>query len=144
MPDDVTIDAYPFRATDKVRYRDTDRQGHVNNAVFATFLETGRVELLVSRLRPLTGPGKSLVLARLAVDYRREITWPGSVVIGTRIEKVGRSSITLAQALFQGDACVAIAETVVVLMDEATRRSHPLPQEAVAWLRTTGGEPPGA
>lgn len=140
MQDDIRIDAYPFRATDKIRYRDTDRQGHVNNAVFATFLETGRVELLVAGAHPLTEPGKSLVLARLAVDYRFEITWPGDIVIGTRIETIGRSSITLAQALFQDERCVALAQTVVVLMDEATRRSHPLPQAARDWLEAAIGE----
>ena len=47
------------QAYDKLRYGDTDRQGHVNNAVFATFMETGRVELIYSPQDPLLEDGFS-------------------------------------------------------------------------------------
>ncbi len=47
------IGDFPVVTTDKLRYCDTDRQGHVNNAVFLTFLETGRVELLYNPVRRL-------------------------------------------------------------------------------------------
>ncbi|WP_343068673.1 hypothetical protein [Kaustia mangrovi] len=46
MTDDIRLDDFPLRTSDKLRYADTDRQGHVNNAVFATFMETGRVAFL--------------------------------------------------------------------------------------------------
>jgi acyl-CoA thioester hydrolase len=39
------LETYPHVTHDKLRYSDTDRQGHVNNAVFSTYLETGRVEI---------------------------------------------------------------------------------------------------
>jgi len=134
-PDPTDRSRYPAWARDTVRYADTDRQGHVNNAVFATFCETGRVHVLYrpDRLAP---PGCEFVLARLALDYRAEINWPGEVEIGTGVKAVGRSSVTIAQALFQEGRCVATAETVVVLMDEATRRSTPLPDKARAHLAT--------
>ena len=48
----ISIERYPIHATDKLRYADTDRQGHVNNACFATFLETGRVECLYNPSHP--------------------------------------------------------------------------------------------
>lgn len=35
---------FPRRTFDKVRYADTDRQGHVNNTAFSSFFETGRVD----------------------------------------------------------------------------------------------------
>ena len=41
---------------EKLRYGDTDRQGHVNNAVYSTFLETGRVEMLLGGDADLRGP----------------------------------------------------------------------------------------
>ena len=46
------LDQFPLRTRDKLRYADTDRQGHVNNAVFATFLETGRGGDHLSALKP--------------------------------------------------------------------------------------------
>ena len=131
----IRIDDFTLRARDKLRYADTDRQGHVNNAVFATLLETGRVELLHDPGSPLVERGTAFVLARLALDFRAEIVWPGEVLIGTRVAAVGRSSVTLQQALFQHDRCVASAESVIVLMDETTRRSRPLSPGAAERLR---------
>jgi acyl-CoA thioester hydrolase len=125
---------FPWVSRDKLRYGDTDRQGHVNNAVFATFLETGRVEMLLSGDVDLLGENGALVLARLALDLLREVNWPGEVEIGTRVARVGRSSLGLDQAVFQNGQCVAKAETVVVLTDENTRRSKPFSDEARAFL----------
>jgi len=54
--------------------------------------------------------------------------------IGTRVVAVGRSSIRLEQTLFQGEARVAAAESVLVLIDETTRRSCPLPPDGMAYF----------
>ena len=132
------LDDYVVRSRDKIRYADTDRQGHVNNAAFATFLETGRVEILYEPGAPLFDEGASFVIARLALDFRAEIRWPGEVAIGTRVARVGRSSITLEQGLFQDDACVATAETVIVHVDDADGRSRALDDEAVRRLQALG------
>lgn len=126
---------YPLRTFDKVRYADTDRQGHVNNANFSTFLETGRVELLYDPAAPLAESGAAFVIARLALDFRGEINWPGRIEIGTRVAAVGRSSMTLTQCLLQDGRLVALAETVIVQMDETSRRSRPLSEAAVARLK---------
>jgi acyl-CoA thioester hydrolase len=134
MASDVVLDDYPCRASDKIRYGDTDRQGHVNNAVFATLLETGRTEILYNHGTPLAGAGSGFVLARLVLDFRSEIRWPGTVEIGTRVASLGRSSIKVEQALFQKGRCVAMAEAVLVLMDETTRRSRPLPPNVIERL----------
>lgn len=125
MPDDLAITDFPLRTKDKLRYGDTDRQGHVNNAVFSTFLETGRVELIYGQAGRLVEPGTAFVLARLELDFRAELLWPGEVEIGTRIASIGRSSVRLEQAIFQGERCVASGLSVIVQMDEATRKARP-------------------
>jgi acyl-CoA thioester hydrolase len=130
-----TLDAFPLQTHEKLRYVDTDRQGHVNNAVFATMLETGRVELLYNAERPLAEPGCSFVIARLVLDFLSEITWPGRVDIGTRIAAIGRSSTTLDQALFQDGHCVATATTVIVNVD-ATGRGQPFSEGTLDILRS--------
>lgn len=117
---------FPHHATDTVRYADTDRQGHVNNAVFATFLETGRTEILYAPAAPLYEAGAEFVIARLTLEFLGEIRWPGSVSIGTGVQRIGTSSVTLEQALFQDGACVARAETVIVQIDTGSRRARPL------------------
>ncbi len=121
---------FPAKAFDKLRYGDTDRQGHVNNAVFSTFFETGRAEIIEDSNILTLQAGQSIVIARLAVDFRAEIRWPGTVDIGTAVKAIGRSSITLVQALFQHGKCVATAESVMVLVEGSTARSTPMDAEA--------------
>ncbi|MEL7528491.1 MAG: thioesterase family protein [Pseudomonadota bacterium] len=113
---------------DKLRYADTDRQGHVNNAVFNTFLETGRVELLFGD--ELMCEGASFVIARLELDFLSEINWPGEVQIGTAVKEIGRSSLKLVQRVYQDGRPVAQALTVIVQMNEETRKSTPLSEAA--------------
>ena len=126
-----TLDDFPSVTHDKVRYADTDRQGHVNNAAFAQFLETGRVEVLYNPDNPLAIEGGAFVIAKLTLDFHGEIRWPGRIDIGTRVTRIGTSSTTLNQGLFQEERLVATADTVIVQMDEETRRSKPLGQNAI-------------
>lgn len=135
---------FPFRTRDKLRYGDTDRQGHVNNAVFATFFETARVDMLMAGGADLMGENGAFVLARLVIDFVREINWPGEVEIGTRVVSLGRSSLRLDHAVFvvgkgSPGACAARGESVVVLTDATTRRSKPFSDEARAWLEARVG-----
>lgn len=134
MTTQPTLDSFPARAFDKLRYGDTDRQGHVNNAVFATFFETGRVEMILAEDAPLTEAGQSFVLARIEIDLVAEILWPGTVDIGSAIGRIGRSSIGIEQALFQNGKLCAKATSVVVLVDDTTHRSTPFSATALARL----------
>ncbi len=127
---DINLIDFPLKTFDKIRYGDTDRQGHVNNAVFSTFLETGRVELLINADPPILSEGASFVIASLKLNFIREMKWPGQVDIGTGILKLGNSSMTIYQKLFQNGECVADAETVIVQVDNATGRGKPLSDTA--------------
>lgn len=139
MADDPQFSDYPVQSSDKIRFADTDRQGHVNNAVFATFLETGRVEILYGTPNPLSGEDGEFVIARLELDFRAELRWPGQVAIGTRVSSIGRSSMKLSQVLFQDGRCAAFAETVIVRIDKRSRRPLPLSPGEAARLRTLTG-----
>lgn len=128
---------FPLKTHDKLRYADTDRQGHVNNSVFATFLETGRVEMLYQHDRQLITANNSFVIASLHLDLLAEIRWPGTVEIGSCVMKVGNSSITLYQQLFQNGKVVAKASSVLVQVNSAGK-SEPLSEEAKSILRNYG------
>jgi len=130
----LTFIDYPLKTYDKIRYSDTDRQGHVNNAVFSAFLETGRVEVLLHPEKPLSGLNGSFVIVNLNINLIAEIRWPGTIDIGTGIVKLGNSSIQMSQGLFQNEQLVATAETVIVHVDNETKRSSPLTQEAKNFL----------
>lgn len=125
-----SLDQFPFISTDKLRYGDTDRQGHINNAVFMTFLETGRVEILHKPQSPLYDDNAEFVLANINLNLLGEIEWPGDVQIGTSVIKIGNSSVTLYQQIFQNGICVASAESVVVQMNTITRKSQAISESA--------------
>jgi acyl-CoA thioester hydrolase len=126
---------FPHRIVETLRFADTDRNGHITSAVFAICCQSGRLALLSDPARAVTPPSSQFVLARLVLDYRREMHWPGAAEVGTRIQRIGRSSIVLAQALFQNDRCVATAQSVAVLMNTKSRRSQSIPAASAEKLR---------
>lgn len=132
----MQLSDFPLQTFDKVRYADTDRQGHVNNAVFSSFLETGRVELLYAHSSLLPQAGCSFVIAALKLDFLREIVWPGTVDIGTGLSKIGNSSAVILQELYQNDLLVARAETVVVQVSAQTGKGEAFSDEARAFLQS--------
>lgn len=95
MTNQPKLEDFPLISYDKIRYADTDRQGHVNNAVFSTFLETGRVEILYNPEYPVKNRESNFVIASLKLDFLNEIAWPGQIDIGTGVLKIGNSSVVL-------------------------------------------------
>jgi acyl-CoA thioester hydrolase len=122
----LALTEFPLVSYDKLRYGDTDRQGHVNNAVFATFLETGRVELTRHGQSPLHDKDGEFVLVKLNLNLSGEIRWPGEVHIGTGVMNIGNSSLKLYQQIFHTNICVASAETVLVQINSETRKPQTL------------------
>ena len=127
---------FPMRTSEKLRFADTDRQGHITNTVFAVCCQNARMELLCDPSKVPIPHNAQFVIAKLVLEFQAEMHWPGTVEIGTRVERVGRSSVTLAQALFMDERCVATAVSVVALMDTTTRRSTLLPNETAEALRS--------
>lgn len=133
---DTERGAYKHWTNVNLRYGDTDRQGHINNAVFCTLYESGRVDFLFRQDGSLlAGPGKSVVIARIALDYLQELNFPGVVEVGSKILSIGNSSMKIGQGLFMGDTCYSTAESVIVLVDDETKRSTPIPENLLAVLR---------
>ena len=130
------LSSFPSTVREILRFRDTDRLGHVNNAVFATFCETGRTALLYDPETGFGAPDCEYVIARLELDYLGELNWPGEVMIGTGVKRVGRTSLTLTNAVYDGARAVARAETVIVQIDRQTRAARPLSKALAQRLST--------
>lgn len=128
-PDLADERAFEHWTVEKIRFQDVDRQDHVNNVNFAVYAESGRLEFLHA-IAPDPGadPGAGAfwVIARLTIDFRAQLRYPGEVRIGTRVLSLGRTSVTLGQGLFAAGVCVATAESVLVQVDPATGRGVPL------------------
>jgi acyl-CoA thioester hydrolase len=108
----------------QIRWRDVDNYGHVNNAVYLTYLEEARDRWV----RDTLGPEVNFVIVRVAIDYRRELSLDDvEVVVTCRGAGYGTSSIrTSEQILAKAGWVAAEAESVIVAHDEGTRSSRPL------------------
>jgi acyl-CoA thioester hydrolase len=125
---------YPHRVADNIRFADLDPQGHVNQAVFLTYFETGRVAMFRDRDLGIGVPGATFVLVRMEIDYLKELHWPGAIEVGTGVAAFGRSSFSVAQAVFRDGVCAATGRATMVCIDLASRKARPLPEEAIARL----------
>ena len=108
-----------------VRWMDLDVMGHVNNATYLNYLEEVRDRLYEACLGDAW---TDVVLARIEIDYRREITRSaGRVVASIVVESIGTTSIrTREEIRFSDGALSAQSRTVSVLCDPGTRKPRPL------------------
>ena len=116
------------------RFRDLDPMGHVNNAVFMTWIESARIELLRSLgtiEKPDTG-GMAMILARAEIDFRAPLAFGDDVQIGVRCGRFGTRSFELEYELRSADRLVAEAKTVLVAYDYERNQSREIPEE---WRR---------
>ena len=122
----------------EIRWRDLDAFRHVNNAVYATYLEECRDEWLERALGD-AGDVDDFVLARVAIDFRNELTQEDDeVLVRCTLARVGTSSITVREEIRKLDGTLsAEAESVLVARDRETGRSRPLTDAELAALTAT-------
>jgi len=125
---------YPHRVAEICRFGDLDPQGHVNQAVFMTYFESGRVAMFRNKDLGIGVPGATFVLGRMEINYMRELHWPGTLEVGTGVAEFGRSSFKVAQAVFRDGECAAMGLATLICIDLQTRKARPLPEEAIAKL----------
>ncbi|MGH3134818.1 MAG: acyl-CoA thioesterase [Gaiellaceae bacterium] len=111
----------------EIRWRDVDAYLHVNNAVYATYLEECRDEWLERALGQAGSPW-DYVLARVAIDFRRELRLEDEeVVVTCRLDRLGTSSLTLREEMRTREGVLAAeSEAVVVARERENGRSRPL------------------
>jgi acyl-CoA thioester hydrolase len=111
----------------EIRWSDVDAYRHVNNAVYATYLEECRDEWIEAALGGV-GDVCDFVLARVAIDFRRELRLEDEeVLVSCRLERIGNASLTLHEEIRTRDGDLAAeAETVLVARDRTSGRSRPL------------------
>lgn len=109
----------------EIRWSDVDAYMHVNNAVYATYLEECRDEWVDAALRE-AGESWDFVLARVAIDFRRELRLEDEeVLVSCALARIGNSSVTLSEQIRTRDGDLAAeAEAVLVARDREAGRSR--------------------
>ncbi len=121
---------WPFVIRERVRFRDVDSFGHVNNAVYSTYLEQARLDAL--------GGLGSVILARVEIDFRAEVNVGEDVEVRSRCTRIGTKSIELEHEIIAGGRLAAEARSVLVGFDYERRVSAPIADQLKKRLIGTG------
>lgn len=127
MPSDAAPWFYRHRLS--VRFRDCDAMGHVNHAVYFTYLEQCRLTCW----RELTGapsPHTRVIIARAECDYRAPAHFGDELDVAIGVGEIGRASFTLRYEITRVNdgQSIAVGRTVMVSYDYESRTSVPLPE----------------
>ena len=117
---------FPHVRRERVRFRDCDSMGHVNNAVYSTYLEEARIEVV--------GSLEAFILARVEIDFRAELHPGEEIETHTRVGRIGTKSFELEHEIRSGERLVAEAKSVLVAYDYGVSASVPLSSELLERL----------
>ncbi len=117
---------YPFAVPLDVRFRDLDPMGHVNNAVYASYFENGRVAFFKRHFGVGGARDFPFILARLEIDYRRPVLMSDDLVLGIRVAAMGNSSFTFEYRLTANGEVAAEGRSVQVAFDYEKGAKKPL------------------
>jgi acyl-CoA thioester hydrolase len=127
------VDGFPFVHRETVRFSDLDGMGHVNNAVYSTYLEQARLAWFGTDTEM---PLSDVILARTEIDFRSPLAFGETVEIGVRPTRLGTKSFDLEYELWSGGRLVAEARSVLVGYDYDRAQSTPIPER---WRRRLSG-----
>lgn len=135
------MQGYPFVCPVEVRWRDLDPFGHVNNAVFVSYLEHARVEAWqLWKKRGRTSVTHFLV-ARIEIDFKSPIELGEKVEVGLGVERIGRSSFAYRYRVEAGGRVAAEAMSVQVCFDPKSQAPIPVPDDLREALESLALEP---
>jgi acyl-CoA thioester hydrolase len=114
------------RLTIRPRFSETDALGHINNTVAALWFEEGRLHLCFEEAK-IT---QKTVLAKLEINYIREVHFGEDIEVVTSVTRLGNSSITYEQKISQGNEICLDAQAVAVTYDSEQRTSMPISEDS--------------
>lgn len=122
------MDGFPFVHQMTVRFRDVDAMGHVNNAVFSTYLEETRMRFFFDRGLASTLDDIAIVVARIEIDFRSPVVYGESVEVGVRATRFGTKSFDLLSEVHAEGRLAARSTTVCVGYDYGTATTLVIPE----------------
>lgn len=115
-----------FKRAIHPRISETNLTGHISHSAVPVWLEEGYEEILL--LFPHNPGSPSLVMVNINIDFLRELFFGRDVELITGVEKIGTTSLTLKQLLYQdGELCVR-GNTTFVHLDHVSRKPSPIPE----------------
>ena len=135
-------DSYAWNYREKIRYNDLDPLGHVTSQSFVNFFETARVLFILEAGQRVDDPDFGLMLVRLDTSFHGQLHFPAEIDVGTRLVRLGASSLTTMQGIFYDGTCRANLLSVLVHVDRKHDRSAPIPADFRQRLLAIGSSDP--
>lgn len=138
------MEGFPCSVRFPLHWGEMDAFGHVNNARYFTYFESSRVAYLEKVGLPLRGlpTGVSVILASTTADYLRPLHFPAEVEVGTRAERVGRTSMVLAHEVRGLDGTpYARGKSVLVTVHYPEVEKVPVPEPVRRAMEALEGRP---
>lgn len=131
--DGTLLAEFPVITEVAVLWGDEDAFGHVNNVAYLRWCETARVQYLhrVGHFPDLPPRGLGPILASLTCQYRKALTYPDTVLVGTRVTRIGNSSFHMQHRIVSRSTgeVAAEAESAVVTVDYAIGKPARVPDD---------------
>jgi acyl-CoA thioester hydrolase len=122
------VEGFDFVYRETVRFRDVDVMGHVNNAVFLTYMESARVRFLLHLGTASTPDDLGIIVARIEIDFRAPLSFGDEIEVGVRAGRFGTKSFDLEYELRSNGRVVAEATSVCVAYDYGSGETIPIPE----------------
>lgn len=127
--DPANPESYAWVYREKIRYNDLDPLGHVTSQSFVNFFETARVLFFLDSGQRVDDPEFGWMLVRLDTSFLGQLHFPAEVDVGTRLLRLGNSSVTTMQGIFLNGSCRATLKSVLVHVDRSKDRSAPISED---------------
>ena len=106
----IKLSNFPFHYELQTRWKDMDSFGHVNNAVFLTYIEDARITFFK---RWNLSNDKSIIIASIKIDYLNQLDHPNNLIVGQKISRIGTKSFDIESAIFINDVSGAVANSTI-------------------------------
>ena len=117
----------------QIRFVDIDNFGHVNNAIYLSYLEVSRLPYFDEIIGTIDWLNRGIILAKAEVDYKMPILLKDEIKVKTWCSRIGSKSFDLSYSILKtnngAETEVAAAKTVMVCFDYKNQISIPLPEE---------------
>jgi acyl-CoA thioester hydrolase len=134
---------FPATVTLPVQWGEQDGFGHINNMHFIRWFESARIAYMSQCGVQLTTQGVGPILAAVNCNYRLQVKYPDTIVVGARVTRLGRSSIQIEHQLWSvsHQAVAADGDSTVVMFDYENQASSPLTDELRETIRKLENNP---
>ena len=130
----MNLDSYKLSLDLRIDWSELDIYNHVNNVAFMKYMQSGRVNFwqATDLARYHTETNKGPMLVSTHCDFKKQLTFPGNIVVKTKIAHIGNSSFSLEHIILnEANEVCAVGKDVAVCYDFNIGETFLIPD----WLR---------